>query len=71
MRSDHEWLLLLGRQADLLDAATDYLYACRESGTGVEDARGMFAQALQLYRGTLEVAPLHVVGQFARRRFRS
>lgn len=69
MRSDHEWLLLLERQASLLDSCTDYLYACREAGTGVEDARSMFNQSLQMYRATLEACPLHLVGQFARRGF--
>lgn len=71
MRSDHEWLLLLERQASLLDSATDYLYACREAGTGADEARALFAQALQVYRASLEVAPLHVVGQFALHRGRS
>lgn len=65
MRSDHEWLRLLERQAADLDACSDYLYACREAGTGVDEARGAFSQALQLYRGTLEVCPLHLVLQFA------
>lgn len=65
MRSDHEWLRLLERQASDLDACSDYLFACREAGSGVEDARAAFSQALQLYRGTLEVCPLRLVGQFA------
>lgn len=61
MRSDHEWLRLLDRQRAGLADETDNLYACRLAGYAEDEARGMVLQALQLYRASLEVAPVGVV----------
>lgn len=66
MRSNHEWLVVLGRQADLLYASVDYLFACRLQEKHEDSALAAMRDALERYRATLEAAPLHVVAQHAR-----
>nr|CRY95061.1 hypothetical protein [uncultured prokaryote] len=65
MRSRHEWLRLLGRQATDLQGCTDYLYACRLTSAPVDEAFALFRQSLQLYTATLESAPLDVLQEHA------
>lgn len=61
MRSDHEWLRLLGRQRALLLSELDHYYACRAAGLAGDYDASTAAQALQLYRATIEVCPTHVL----------
>lgn len=65
MRTDYEWLVALGRQADRLAASVDYLFACRDQGYDDGSALAVMREDLARYRATLEAAPLRVVTQHA------